>query len=101
MQIVKLNWFDATEAQKFGNTLAHFLIERLPLNSEKKKDKTIEKQQEVVLKLFAQIVNFKKNNSLNLYKKAKLGNAFKWELKQAGYDDEFINQLTHEIMLKL
>ena len=98
---MKLSWFDASEAQEFGKTLAHFLIERLPLNSPKKKDKTIEKQQEVVLKLFSQITTFKKDRSLNIYKKAKLGNAFKWELKQAGYDDEFINQLTHEIMIKL
>lgn len=98
---MKLNWFDASEAQKFGITLAHFVTERLPLNSQKKKDKTVEKQQEVVLKLFAQIAKFNNDHSLNIYKKAKLGNAFKWELKQAGYDDAFINQLTHEIMLKL
>ena len=98
---MKISWFDASEAQEFGKTLALFFIERIPLQTTLKKEKLYQKQQEVIAKVFTQIAKFKQDHSLNIYKKAKLGNAFKWELKNAGYNADFIDQLTHEIMIKL
>lgn len=96
-----LSWFDASEAKEFGASLAHFYIERIPLGDSGGKNKPIaKKQQEVVNKMFQQMARFKIDHRLNIYKKAQLGNAFKWALKDAGYDAEFVDQFTKELMLK-
>lgn len=95
-----LSWFDASEAKKFGGTLALFYIERIPPGDSGATKKSIVKKQEVVNKMFQQVVRFKLEHKLNVYKKAQLGNAFKWALKDAGYDSKFVDQLTKNLMLK-
>jgi hypothetical protein len=94
-----LSWFDASEAKEFGTTLAHFYINRVPPGDSDGKSKSIAKKQEVIKKVFQQMARFKQEHKLNIYKKAQLGNAFKWALNDAGYDPEFVNQLTKELML--
>jgi hypothetical protein len=94
-------WFAASQAQEFGRSLARFFIDRMPRDTSNKKNKSIAKRRETLDKMFLQIAQFKAQHKLNIYKKAKLGNAFKWELRTAGYDDEFIDALTHTLMQKL
>ena len=86
-----LNWFDASEAKKFGNELAHFFIERFPLDSTKSKEKSLAKKKEVLNKMFARIEQFKQQHKLNIYKKAQFGNTFKCELNEAGYYEYFVD----------
>lgn len=94
------SWFDASEAKAFGASLAHFYIERIPASDLGKKNKpTAKKQQEVVNMTFQQMARFKVDHKLNIYKKAQLGNAFKWALKDAGYEHEFVDQFTKNLML--
>lgn len=88
------DWFDAHAASEFGSSLADFLADRIPTKSPKKAP-------EALAKLFAQIEHFKQTNKLNMYKKAKLGNAFKWKLIDHGYTDEFIEEMTKEVLLRL
>lgn len=95
-----LSWFDASEAKAFGTSLAHFYIERIPFDSVGG-SKLVIKRQEVMSKIFQQMARFKLQHKLNVYKKAQLGNAFKWTLNDAGYDPEFVDLLTKELMLKI
>ncbi|HMC13524.1 MAG TPA: hypothetical protein VKG67_04185 [Gallionellaceae bacterium] len=96
-----LKWFDASAAEKFGQSLAQFFIKKIPLTAENKKNKAIAKQLEAVDQMYLQIEQFKLNNSLNVYKKAKLGSAFKYALIAAGYKPELVDQVTKGLMLKL
>ena len=48
-----------------------------------------------------QVERFKAENKLNTYKKAKLGNAFKWALKDAGYEAAYIEKISEWLMLRL
>jgi hypothetical protein len=93
------SWFDASEAQQFGTTLAEFFIERIPAEDSGKKDKAMIKKQEVINKMLLQIEIFKVNHKLNLFKKAKLANAFKWKLLDAKYDTEFVDELTKTLLI--
>ena len=95
-----LNWFDASEAKEFGASLAHFYIERVPPGDSSGNNKSRDKKQEVINKMFQQMARFRLEHKLNIYKKAQMGNAFKWALKDAGYDPVFVDQLTKELMLK-
>ena len=92
-----LNWFDASEAMQFGETLAQFHNERISLDSAQgKKDE--KKRQASLDKLFRQMSRFRAEHKLNVYQNAKMGNAFKWNLKDAGYDSDYVDQLTKQLM---
>lgn len=94
------SWLDARDAQKLGISLAEFFVARIPLETPNKKSKSTEKKQEVLNTMFSQIQQFKMKHKLNIYKKAKLGNAFKWKLLEAGYDPALVDELTKVLMLK-
>ena len=93
------SWFDASEAQKFGTTLADFYIERITAEDSGNKDKSAAKQQEVVTKMLLQVQIFKANHKLNLYKKAKLANSFKWKLMDANYQPDIVDELTKTLLV--
>jgi len=44
---------------------------------------------------------YQRERQLGMYGKAKLGTAFKLELKQAGYPEEFVDSLTHQLLIKM
>jgi hypothetical protein len=96
-----LKWLDAKEEQAFGATVAQFYIERIPFEPPWSEKKFATKTVEVLKKIELQVNQFKARNPLNIYKKAKLGNAFKWALRDAGYDTEYVDGLTEWLMTRL
>jgi hypothetical protein len=97
-----LKWFDAREASEFGARLAQLLIERTPDTAIPIGERMTSKKHVAMLhQLGQQVTRFKAEHPLNAYKKAQLGNKFKWTLKDRGYDAAYIDQLTHWLMLKL
>ena len=47
--------------------------------------------------VFARAGKFARTHKLNVYKKARFANQFKWALKDAGYPPEFIESWTYEL----
>ena len=105
------NWFDAKEAVEFGKNLAVKFSATYPVLDQKKESasgnkdglraKVLSTQEKVLGRLTADVTQFAGMHRLNLYKKAKLGNAFKWQLLELGYEAEFADQLTREVILAL
>lgn len=91
---MNLKWLDAKDADNLGNSLAQIIIERMPLLRGVSPNKVFGKQEAMLDKFHLQILQIKSNNKFNLYQKARLGNVFKSKLVNAGYDSDFINQLT-------
>ena len=54
--------------------------------------------QKVRESLFLRVEAFAKENTLNVYKRARLGNQVKWALREPGYRQEFRQSFTHEIV---
>lgn len=97
-----LNWFNASAEKQFGQLLAEMLIERLSLEEPASNNRLMGKKHDAMLHNMTQkISGFKHGRKMNVYKKAQLGNAFKWALKDKGYDPEYVNQLTNWLMLKI
>lgn len=95
------SWFDASEAKAFGDSLARFFVAGAP-NEKHYGDKAFELKVQKVLKQMAdQIARFKQQHKLNMYKKAQLGNAFRWGLIDAGIDTKYTEQLTQWLVLQL
>lgn len=96
-----LNWFDASKAQEFGKNLAENFSVTYPILDKKKEKAGMKKRAKLLGRLTMDVRKFGQTHSLNFYKKAKLGNAFKWVLLEKGYDPEFVDELTKEVILAL
>lgn len=46
-------------------------------------------------------VVFKKQHRLGIYKTARLGNTFRWELKELGYSEAFVEALVKDLVIRL
>ncbi len=98
-----LNWFDAAKAKEFGNSLGVFFIQKIPFNDSQTMDDKLfaRKTKKVLTSMSTQVMEFRRSNSLNIYKRAQLSNAFKWTLKEAGYSTKYVNELTMWLVRQL
>ena len=97
-----LGIFKTKEIEEFALVLANDLGRRFPPASEARTDPGAQRQLKVILDgLGARAVRFHEEHRLGIYKKAKLGNVFKWKLKELGYSDAFAEQATKEIITRL
>jgi len=46
-------------------------------------------------------VDFKRQRKLGIYKTARLGNTVRWELKELGYGEQFIEALVKDLVIRL
>jgi|SRR4051812_40613979 hypothetical protein len=94
--------FQTRELEEFATVLANDLGRRFPPSSEARTDAGAQYQIKVILEgLGARAVRYHGEKKLNLYKKAKLGNVFKWKLRELGYSDAFAERATKEIITRL
>ncbi|MFZ6741606.1 hypothetical protein ACO0LC_00090 [Undibacterium sp. JH2W] len=96
------NWFNAKEEKEFGLQLAEFVIKEMPVEiTKKKQDKTVLKRHKIMQQLALKVVEFKKDRRLNVYKKAQLGNSFKWRLMEESFDGAVASELTNLVIKEL
>jgi hypothetical protein len=95
-----VNWLDTGEVDEFARALATDLIGRLPPatdgSSRKSNPERLRNTREAIV---SRAAAFARNHKVNWYKKAHLGNTFKWELRSAGYDAEFIDAMTYDVLV--
>src|SRR5947199_10824083 len=97
-----LKFLDTKDIEEFATTLAADLGRPFPPASEARTDPGAQHQIKVILEgLGARAIRFHKQYKLGIYKKAKLGNVFKWKLKELGYSDAFAERATKEIITRL
>ena len=95
-------FLNTADLEKFANGLANDLGRRFPPASEARTDAGAKHQVKVILEgLGARAVRYQSEHKLGVYKKAKLGNVFKWKLKELGYSDDFAERATREIVTRL
>jgi len=94
--------FNTKELEEFATKLAEDLGRRFPPASEARTDPGAKNQLNVILEgLGARAIRFQKEKKFGIYKKAKLGNVFKWKLREMGYSDDFAERATKEIVTRL
>ena len=97
-----LKSIDTKELEEFASGLAADMARRFPPASEKRTDPGAVHQLKVILEgLGARAVRYHEQHKLGLYKKAKLGNVFKWKLKELGYSPAFVERATRELVTRL
>jgi hypothetical protein len=97
-----LKFLDTSEIEEFATALANDLGRRFPPVSESRKDPAAANQLKIILEgLGARARRFRAQHELGVYKKAKLGNTFRWKLKELGYSDSFCENATRQLVLQL
>jgi hypothetical protein len=97
-----LKSLDTKDLEEFAIGLAADMARRFPPASEKRTDPGAVHQFKVILEgLGARAVRYREQHKLGLYKKAKLGNVFKWKLKELGYSPAFVERATKELVTRL
>ena len=95
------SWFDAHAAKEFGSEMARSYIQRVPLSSELTERKFAVKSKQVFEQMHKRATSFKQQHRLNTYKIAQMGNTFKWELKDAGYEPQYVDELTQWLVAQV
>jgi hypothetical protein len=97
-----LGFFDTKKVDDFARSLATDLSRRFPPSSESRTDKGVVHQLDVVTEgLYARALRFHQENRLGLFRKAKLGNTFRWQLKELGYTEAFAERVTKGLVIRL
>lgn len=95
-----ISWFDTKEVDEFARDLAKDLIGRMPVSSRNSGNKfTPDRLRNTRDAIVSRAAAFARKHKVNWYKKAHLGNTFKWELRSAGYDQHFIDAMTYDVLV--
>ena len=88
----------AAQVDEFAKALARELAAHLP-PAPGPKGPTPKKIYIACETVFAKALAFKQQHKLGIYKKARLGNTFRWELEVLGYDQPFAEEVTQRLVL--
>ena len=87
---------------QFAKELAQDIAKRYPPQMDKgsAERKISQKRLSTILEdAFSRAVDFRDQHRLGVYKKARLGNTFRWELEELGYTKEFIDLATEGLVV--
>jgi hypothetical protein len=94
-----IGWFDCRAVDEFAEKAVADLVKRVPPGAmAAPAGNTAKRLKSANDLIFSRAQAFARTESLNLYKKARLGNRVKWALREAGYPAEFADALTHELV---
>jgi hypothetical protein len=97
------SFFSNKEIGAFAQDLAQSLAKRYPAALDVSPDKRVSENRltKVLEETLSKAVAFQQQHSLGMLGKAKLGNEFKWQLKELGYTEKFIDIATEALMVYL
>ncbi len=96
-----LEFFSSRKVTEFAKSRAQDVAKRYPpANANNPAQMVSQKRLSGILEeAFTRAAEFNRENRLGWYKKAKLGNEFRWELKELGYDQKFIEGATEGLIV--
>ena len=87
-----LDWFNAGDAVSFAQEIVREVNRLFPPQDQKGKAIPTKTYQKKFDSLIVRIRTFSSKHKLNIYKKAKLLNTVKWEMRDAGHEELIINE---------
>jgi len=90
------------QVDEFAKSLARELAQQCPPDPAaegKRPNVTPKKLVAVLEQICGKALGFREQHDLGLYKKARLGNAFRWELNDLGYGKEFVDDVTQRLVV--
>ena len=90
----------SSEVEDFATALAIQFSKRFPVDLPREGARPSGLAQ-AVDEICNRAAEFQRAKRLGAYGKAKLGTAFKLQLKESGYPDEFVNELTQRLLIRI
>ena len=87
-----LDWFNAGEAVLFAHEIVREVNRLFPPAEQKGKAIPAKAYQRKFDSLIVRVRTFSSKHRLNIYKKAKLLNTIKWEMRDAGHEEIVVNE---------
>jgi hypothetical protein len=89
------------DVDAFAKTLAQDLAKRYPPALDKGGERKLSQKRLTALleQTFDKAVQFKNEHKLGVYKKARLGNTFRWQLQELGYSEKFVETATEGLVV--
>ncbi|MBX9811985.1 MAG: hypothetical protein K2Y16_10290 [Burkholderiales bacterium] len=88
------------QVDEFAKSLVQELAKRYPPALDKSERKLSQKRIAAILdNIYHKAIEFKDRHQLGVYKKARLGNTFRWELEELGYSKKFIETATEGLVV--
>lgn len=97
------NIFSSKELDEFAKTLAQSLAKRYPpsLEATPARRISVNRVSRVLEEILERVSEYGSTHKLGVYKKARLGNSFRWELKDLGYSEKFTELATEGLIIYL
>lgn len=97
------NWLNGREATEVGTALADDFVLQSGSGSEGARRPETRKQdlQKFLQKFLQRVDREARPLKLNLFKRAKLANSFKWRLLEKGVEQQLVDELTQALVLRL
>jgi len=92
-----------SKVDDFAKVLAQDIAKRYPPAIANNPEQTVSAKRltSILEDTFVRANDFKTEHKLGIYGKAKLGNTFKWELKEMGYNEKFVDLATEGLIVYL
>jgi hypothetical protein len=102
MAILK-NLLKRPPVDAFAKALAQDIAKRYPPALDKQPDKrpSVNRLTRIIEDACAKAQDFRQEHSLGWLSKAKLGNTFRWELTELGYQKDFVELATEAVIVQL
>src|SRR5215469_153086 len=99
-------WLDAREATEVGTALADDFVLQSgpgPQGARRKDNPSVAPVdlQRFLQKFLQRVDREARPLKLNLFKRAKLANSFKWRLLEKGVEQQVVDELTHALVLRI
>ena len=89
------------QVDEFATGLAQDLAKRYPPALDKGAERKISQKRltSILEDIYTRAIEYKRQHNLGVYKKARLGNTFRWELQDMGYTDKFVEVATEGLIV--
>jgi hypothetical protein len=89
------------DVDEFATKLAEMVAKRYPPTLDQSKEKRVSANRitKVLEDALDEAARYGQKNRLGFFKKARLANAFKWQLKELGYSEKFIEVATEGLVV--
>jgi hypothetical protein len=89
------------DVDAFAKSLAQDLAKRYPPALDKNSERKISQKRltNILEDTLKRAIEFNQQHKLGVYKKARLGNTFRWELQEMGYSEKFVEIATEGLVV--
>lgn len=96
-----LSWLAPPKDEKFAKQIAENIERRLPpsVALSRKNKLNIQRLGDIFESILGEATHYKRSEKPNFFRRARIANIFRWELKRYGYPDEFISEITKALVI--